>query len=370
MTALYIHIPWCIKKCPYCDFNSHQKRSELPESAYIEALLDDFRTDLVDLEQPEISSIFIGGGTPSLFSADSYQQLFSGLKDLVDFSPHLEITLEANPGTVEQARFDGYRTVGINRLSLGIQSFDPASLKLLGRIHDGQEALRAVTVARLAGFDNINLDLMYGTPHQTNEKAKQDLEIALSLNPEHLSWYQFTLEPNTYFYKHPPALPTEDAIADIEDMGIGLLEDQGLKRYEISAFALDGRRCQHNLTYWTFGDYFGIGAGAHAKIGQKRYEKHRQPQDYLDPNKPYVASTQILSKSDLIFEFMLNVSRLQRPIPFSLFSERTGLLSKELFPILNEAASRGLIVLSKDHWQVTAFGRRYTNDLQILAMVS
>lgn len=368
-TSLYIHIPWCIKKCPYCDFNSHEKSGILPEKAYIEALIEDFKADLTTFGEREIASIFIGGGTPSLLSAESYLLLFSRLQDLVSFAPHIEITLEANPGTVEQSRFDGYRETGINRLSLGVQSFNPAALKKIGRIHDEKEALKAVQIARKAGFDRINLDIMYALPSQTPDEALQDLKTAITLSPEHISWYQFTLEPNTYFYKHPPVLPHEDDLLKTEETGLQLLQQHGFNRYEISAFAREEQTCFHNLNYWTFGDYFGIGAGAHGKLSKDnlfRTQKYRQPQDYLDPNKSYLAEIKELTPKEIIFEWMLNAARLEAPIAYSLFTERTGLYFEILYPCLLEAEKQGFLRLSQTDWQVTPLGRQYTNDLQMI----
>lgn len=368
-TSLYIHMPWCIKKCPYCDFNSHQKTDYLPEDAYIKALLADFKLDLALSGKRELTSIFIGGGTPSLFSGESYQSLLSQLRSLVSFAKDIEITLEANPGSVEQARFEGYRKAGINRLSLGVQSFNRTSLKKIGRIHDEKEAMQAIHIARIVGFDNLNLDIMYGMPEQTPALALKDLEIALQFNPEHLSWYQFTLEPNTYFHKYPPRLPNEDYLAQIEASGLALLQENKLQRYEISAFARAHKQSQHNLNYWTFGDYFGIGAGAHGKLSTDcitRTRKHRQPDDYLDATKPYLIEQTILTPEDLVFEWMLNTTRLEQPIAYSAFTERTGLSIDQLQPLLIEAEHRQFITLSADHWQITPLGRRYTNDLQLL----
>jgi putative oxygen-independent coproporphyrinogen III oxidase len=371
-TSLYIHMPWCIKKCPYCDFNSHKSPEHLPEAAYINALLEDFELDLARFGPREISSVFIGGGTPSLFSGDSYQRLFSRLSDLVTFGKQIEITLEANPGTAEQARFEAYREIGINRLSLGIQSFHDPALKKLGRIHGSSEAKNAINMARLAGFDRINIDLMYGIPNQTLQLGLDDLQQALAFEVTHLSWYQFTLEPNTYFHKYPPVLPEENILEDIEEQGKHLLHTAGFQRYEISAFQRHDQASQHNLNYWTFGDYFGIGAGAHGKLTDfttqsiTRTQKHRLPKSYLDAGLPYQCETKVLSQHDMIFEFMLNATRLEERIPFILFTERTGLPLTMLLPILIKAKSAGWIELDENTWSVTSLGRRYTNDLQLL----
>ncbi|MDI9819575.1 MULTISPECIES: radical SAM family heme chaperone HemW [unclassified Legionella] len=366
--SLYIHIPWCIRKCPYCDFNSHKTSGPLPEKHYIQALIEDFKSDLTDFPPREITSIFIGGGTPSLFSAQAYDSLFSQLKQLVPFSSTVEITLEANPGTVEQQRFYDYRQLGINRLSLGIQSFNAQHLKALGRIHDDLQAHKAIEVARLAGFTNINIDLMHGLPNQSVQQGLDDLNQALAYKPEHLSWYQLTIEPNTVFYKQNPPLPNEDDACLLEEQGLALLSANGFHRYEISAFCQAEQFAYHNLNYWLFGDYYGIGAGAHGKITVSnqvyRTRKHRQPKDYLNPDKAFRATKELVAPDALIFEFMLNTTRLQQTIPYELFSQRSGLSQAILKPLLVKAAERKLIEFHENGWQVTALGRQYTNDLQ------
>lgn len=373
--SLYIHIPWCIRKCPYCDFNSHKSPENLPEDNYVSALIADLQLDLARFPGRVINSIFIGGGTPSLFSAQAYERLFNAIQLLLPFANDIEITLEANPGTVEQQRFNDYRKLGINRLSIGIQSFNPSHLKALGRIHDDQQAHRAIDAARLAGFDNINIDIMHGLPSQTLAEGIDDLRTALSHQPEHLSWYQLTIEPNTVFYKTQPPLPNEDDACTLEEEGFVLLESQQYKRYEISAFCQPGKPAQHNLNYWLFGDYYGIGAGAHGKLTSidgktiHRTRKHRQPTDYLNTEKPFLAACNLLSPNDLVFEFMLNATRLQQPVAHSLFTERTGLNLDALLPGLLTAQHKGLITLDESHWQITSLGRRYTNDLQALFLL-
>ncbi|KTD66784.1 MULTISPECIES: radical SAM family heme chaperone HemW [Legionella] len=368
--SLYIHIPWCIRKCPYCDFNSHKSPDTLPEQNYVQALIADLKTDLQHFETREICSIFIGGGTPSLFSAQAYDTLFTELKRLLPFAKDIEITMEANPGTVEQQRFTEYRHIGINRLSLGIQSFNPEHLHALGRIHDAQQAHRAIESARNAGFNNLNLDIMHGLPKQSVAQGVDDLRAAIAHQPEHLSWYQLTIEPNTVFYKEKPPLPSEDEAWLLEEEGLALLKESGFERYEISAFAQPHRQARHNLNYWLFGDYLGIGAGAHGKIttvnGIQRTRKHRQPKEYLDADKPFLASIETVEAADLLFEFMLNTTRLEQAIPLALFKQTTGLSLSHLLPKLKMAANKKLITLTDTHWQVTAFGRRYTNDLQAL----
>lgn len=366
--SLYIHIPWCIRKCPYCDFNSHKSPEVLPEQNYVQALITDLKADLQHFETREICSIFIGGGTPSLFSAQAYDTLFTALKNLLPFSQNIEITMEANPGSVEQQRFSEYRQLGINRLSLGIQSFNPDHLRALGRIHDAQQAHRAIESARNAGFSNLNLDIMHGLPKQSVAQGIEDLRTALAHQPEHLSWYQLTIEPNTVFYKENPPLPSEDDAWLLEEAGLALLNNSGFERYEISAFAKPDKQARHNLNYWLFGDYLGIGAGAHGKFTTSnkvlRTRKHRQPKDYLNPDKVFLASIESVDTHELIFEFMLNTTRLEQAIPLELFSSTTGLPLDLLLPKLKEAENKKLITITESHWQVTTLGRRYTNDLQ------
>lgn len=371
-TALYIHIPWCIRKCPYCDFNSHKSPDNLPESAYVDALIADFKADLAAFPQREISSIFIGGGTPSLFSAKAYETLFSQLRALIPFQDHLEITLEANPGTVEQQRFNDYRQLGINRLSLGIQSFNSQHLKALGRIHDDQQAHRAIDTARQAGFDNINIDIMHGLPGQSVEQGLEDLDKAIAHAPEHLSWYQLTIEPNTVFYKQRPTLPDEDEACLLEEQGFEKLALNHYDRYEISAFCRNENAAQHNMNYWLFGDYFGIGAGAHGKLSSTdknhicRTRKQRQPVDYLNANKAFLAATEEIDQPSRIFEYMLNLTRLEQAIPNQHFRDQTGLSFDVLKPALIKAEAKGLLLMNEEYWQITALGRRYTNNLQAL----
>lgn len=374
MTSLYIHIPWCIKKCPYCDFNSHKSPTNLPEEDYIKRLILDFEQDLSFFSPRSIDTLFIGGGTPSLLSAKAYDSLFNQLQSLVTFNNAIEITMEANPGTVEQQRFKDYRTLGINRLSLGIQSFNPIHLKKLGRIHDDKQAHNALITARAAGFDNINIDIMHSLPNQTPAEGLDDLKTALSYTPEHISWYQLTLEPNTIFYKQRPSLPHEDEIEELETQGLAYLSENGFYRYEISAFSQPNKQAQHNLNYWLFGDYYGIGAGAHGKLSEKnniyRTRKQRQPNEYLNPQKNVLAEKTLISDEDKIFEFMLNTTRLEQPIPLNLFTQTTGLSLKKLQSKLDLAVTQKLINLTESTWQVSELGRRYTNNLQALFLSS
>lgn len=370
--SLYIHIPWCIRKCPYCDFNSHKSPDILPEMAYVDALLRDLDEDLLRVTSREIESIFIGEGTPSLFSADAYARLFAGLSARLNFKKEIEITLEANPGSVDESRFTDYRALGINRLSLGVQSFDSQHLKALGRIHDGSQAHHAIERARRAGFNNLNLDIMHGLPNQTVAEGLEDLRHAMSYQPEHLSWYQLTIETNTVFYKQQPPLPDEDTLEHLEEAGFALLADHGWQRYEISAFCRNGQVSQHNMNYWLFGDYLGIGAGAHGKITADavyRTRKHRQPKDYLAPDKAFLAECLSISPADRLLEFVLNTSRLQQAIPHALLTERTGLAWDDACHLFQQAQTKGLLTMSDDTWQVTPLGRRYTNDLQALFLL-
>lgn len=373
--ALYIHVPWCVRKCPYCDFNSHEAgRGELPEAGYVAALLADLDHDLVFVNQRDITSLFIGGGTPSLLSARAYDTLFTGLQERLHFASDIEITLEANPGTVEQAKFRDYRSLGINRLSIGVQSFDAAQLHALGRIHGRDEAIRAADAARAAGFDNFNLDLMHGLPGQTPDAAIADLDQAIALAPTHLSWYQLTIEPNTVFFSKPPALPEDEALADIEDAGFARLADAGYARYEVSAFARAGHQCRHNRNYWEFGDYLALGAGAHGKVTREdgavwRFRKTRLPRDYLAATRrqagdgnPFTSERSTVAADELPFEFMLNALRLVDGVDASLFSARTGLPPERIARTLAALRARGLLAPAEDRIACTATGLRFLND--------
>ena len=364
--SLYIHIPWCVRKCPYCDFNSHE-RAERPEDDYLHALLADLEGDLRDVAGRSIETVFIGGGTPSLMSADFYRQLFHRLRERLTFAPDAEITLEANPGTLEAGRFAGFREAGINRLSIGVQSFNADHLQVLGRIHGPQEAHAAVREARDAGFDNINLDLMHSLPGQSAEQALQDLQQALDLGPEHLSWYQLTIEPNTAFYRAPPTLPDDDAIADTEQAGLAFLADHGLQRYEVSAFARPERQCRHNLNYWRFGDYLGIGAGAHGKITRPaedqilRYRKTRLPEHYLaDPAGARRGDEPI---EDRLLEVLLNALRLVDGIDRDILLARTGLTPAAVEATLAPLRHSGLLVADPQRMACTPLGLRYLNTV-------
>jgi len=363
--ALYVHVPWCVRKCPYCDFNSHAFAGRLPEQEYVATLLTDLEAELELAGGRSLRSIFIGGGTPSLFSAEAIAQLLDGVRARCRLTRGCEISMEANPGTAEAGRFHGYRAAGVNRLSLGVQSLDDAKLAALGRIHSAAEVVAAVAMARAAGFDNLNLDLMYGLPGQTPQQALADLQAALDLVPEHLSWYQLTLEPNTPFHRQPPVLPEDDSVWEMQARGSRLLRAAGFRQYEVSAWARPGRRCRHNLNYWRFGDYIGIGAGAHGKLtspaGVLRRWKARGPEQYLDP-KRRLAGEQLVDRQDLPFEFMLNVLRLQQGVRPELFAERTGLALDDSQPVLAGLQARGLLRI-RPRLACTARGRRFLNEV-------
>ncbi|WP_084092282.1 radical SAM family heme chaperone HemW [Andreprevotia lacus] len=373
--ALYIHFPWCVKKCPYCDFNSHAVRGQggdgldpALEAQYIDALLRDLETCLPLVWGRPVTSIFMGGGTPSLFSAQSMDTLLAGIRARVKLLPDSEITLEANPGTFEAAKFAGYREAGINRLSIGIQSFNPAHLKALGRIHNDDEALRAVEIAH-RHFDNFNLDIMYALPQQTLEQALSDIDRAIDCQSTHLSAYHLTLEPNTLFHRYPPNLPDDDMAADMQDAIEERLAAAGFEHYETSAFAKPGRRARHNLNYWTFGDYLGIGAGAHAKISFPdkiiRQMRYKQPGEYLQQMAAgsAVQTEEAVTLEQLPFEFMLNLLRLTEGFDLTLFTERTGLPITKLVHEVERARADGLLERELNHVCPTARGRRFLNAL-------
>ena len=366
--ALYIHIPWCVRKCPYCDFNSHTASPVLPEEEYVDALLADLDQDLHAVYGRELSSIFFGGGTPSLFSAAALGRLLKGVEQRIRFAADIEITLEANPGTFEQDKFIAYRALGINRLSIGIQSFQEAKLKALGRIHNGAEAIRAADMARLAGFDNFNLDLMHGLPDQSLDDALGDLRQAIAMQPTHLSWYQLTLEPNTVFWNQPPVLPEDDTLWDIQEAGQALLAEHGYAQYEVSAYAQPGLAARHNLNYWSFGDFIGIGAGAHGKLSHPdgrivRTWKTRLPKDYLNPAKNFQAGEKYLGDDELPFEFLMNALRLTEGVAAELYPQRTGLTLQSLAQGRREAEQSGLLQVEPSRLAATERGQLFLNDL-------
>ncbi|GMQ88236.1 MAG: radical SAM family heme chaperone HemW [Gammaproteobacteria bacterium] len=369
--SLYIHFPWCVHKCPYCDFNSHAIRGEVPESAYVEALLKDLEQELPAVWGRTMQTVFMGGGTPSVFSPQAIDQLLSGVRARLPLSPDAEITLEANPGTLEQEKFAGYRKAGVNRLSIGIQSLDDTHLKALERIHSAEQAIHAAAAARRAGFDDFNLDLMFGLPGQTTAQSCDDLLAAIELQPTHLSWYQLTLEPNTRFYAQPPLLPDNDRLWDMQHQGHSQLAAHGYTQYEVSAFAQAGRRCRHNLNYWRFGDYIGIGAGAHGKITDggrgviARRWKQRHPQTYLETagSEQCIDGQRHLTEAETVFEFALNRLRLRQGFELGEFEAGCGLQRRRILPILQQAASDGLLVLDESKVQHTDEGWRFLNDL-------
>ncbi|HMX98686.1 MAG TPA: radical SAM family heme chaperone HemW [Agitococcus sp.] len=366
--SLYIHVPWCVRKCPYCDFNSHTSPQSLPEKAYVAALIADLQADLAWVQGRKIGSVFIGGGTPSLFSGQTYQDLFTQLRQHLDFSSDCEVTLEANPATVEHDNFEGYLAAGINRLSLGVQSFNPTHLQTLGRIHSQQDAFNAIQLAKTAGFSNFNLDLMHGLPQQDLSQALEDIDYALSFKPTHLSWYQLTIEPNTAFYRQPPALPDDDILWAIQEAGQQKLAQAGFQQYEVSAYSQQ-RPSKHNLNYWQFGDYLAIGAGAHGKVttpeGIFRYRKTRLPKDYLAaaPQQQARLGLEKIVTEDLYFEFMMNALRLKNGVPIDYFEQRTGLAWSDLLTQIQPALNKQWLTLDNQHIKCTDLGFNYLNDV-------
>ncbi len=367
--ALYVHIPWCVQKCPYCDFNSHAQKQAIPEAEYVAALLEDLSANLADVAGRKLDSIFIGGGTPSLFSAQAIERLLSGIRARIPFADDIEITLEANPGTVEAGRFAGYQAAGVNRISIGVQSFDPQQLQKLGRIHDPDQARAAARQAAGLGLRSFNLDLMHGLPGQSLEQALDDLRQAIALAPPHLSWYQLTIEPNTAFGARPPRLPEDDTLWEIQERGHELLEAAGYRQYEISAYAKPGFECQHNLNYWRFGDYLGIGCGAHGKLSDPqtgaihRTVKIKHPKGYLDPTRPYLDERWLVPPEELPFEYFMNRFRLFEPCPKQQFVDRTGLPLTQITSLMQAAIRKELIADDGDVWRVTELGHRYLNVL-------
>ncbi len=366
--SLYIHTPWCVRKCPYCDFNSHE-RGELPEEAYLQALLVDLEQDLQLAGERPVETVFIGGGTPSLMSPAFYRELFAGIRARLPLSSHAEITLEANPGTTEAARFEGFREAGINRLSIGVQSFNNGHLQALGRIHDASAAVRAATQARAAGFDNLNLDIMHALPGQSQAQALSDLEQAIALQPTHLSWYELTIEPNTVFYRSPPQQPDGDSMADTEEAGFALLARHDYHRYEVSAFARPGLECRHNRNYWEFGDYLGIGAGAHSKLTQAadnailRFQKTRKPEDYLANPALSRRQNPPVTGTDRLFEALLNGLRLTGGISLQVVADRTGVNTAEWTGLLGELQHQGLLAIENGRIRCTDTGLRHLNGV-------
>lgn len=369
--SLYVHIPWCVQKCPYCDFNSHAQPSSIPEAAYIACLLADLDADLDYVQGRHLCSIFIGGGTPSLFSASGIAQLLQGIEQRIPFAEQIEITLEANPGTFETERFAGFVAAGVNRLSIGVQSLQASQLRKLGRIHDPEQAQQAAAHAATLPLASFNLDLMHGLPGQTLATAMADLEGIIALNPPHISWYQLTIEPNTLFASKPPVLPDDDILWEIYEQGHLRLAAAGYEQYEVSAYGKPGHRGQHNLNYWRFGDYLGIGCGAHGKITLPnagtiiRTEKIKHPRGYMDLTRSYTFKQWQVPASELLFEYFMNRLRLLAPVPKAEFQACTGLPVSAAESALADAIAKGFIVSSAEHWHTTATGRLYLN--QVLA---
>jgi oxygen-independent coproporphyrinogen-3 oxidase len=369
--SLYVHFPWCVKKCPYCDFNSHEVKNQFDESAYLSAVRADLEAALPLIWGRKIYTVFIGGGTPSLMSAAGLDRLLSDIRTLLPIDSAAEITMEANPGTFEAEKFKQYRVSGVNRLSIGIQSFNSKHLSALGRIHNGDEARRAIAIAQ-ENFENFNLDLMFALPGQSLQESIADLQTALSFDPNHLSLYHLTLEPNTYFAKFPPAIPDDDLSAEMQEQIQVSMADAGYQHYEVSAFAKPNHASRHNLNYWNFGDYLGVGAGAHSKLSFPnriiRQVRHKQPKAYMEAASlgNAIQESHEITKDALPFEFMLNALRLNQGFDTGLFYERTGLLINSIEGVLNQAETRGLI--ERDHLRIqpTELGRRFLNDLQEL----
>ena len=382
--SLYIHVPWCVRKCPYCDFNSHKAEEHIPETEYVQALLDDLEADLSYVQGREIQTIFIGGGTPSLLSVEAYKNLLAGLQEKVTFVKDIEITMEANPGTFEAVKFAGYRKLGINRLSIGVQSFADHQLKHLGRIHDGQQAVAAIKMAKEAGFDNFNIDLMHGLPDQSEAQALADIQQAIDLGPTHMSWYQLTIEPNTEFFKRPPVLPEDETLWGIQEAGQALLAKHGFVQYEVSAYAQAGKQATHNLNYWQFGDYLGIGAGAHGKVTDLvnapesltaspvfRTWKTRAPKDFLNAGKSdsqkkeksFLAGKESIQNEDLGLEFLMNALRLQQGFDLNLFEQRTGYPLETIANGIQQATDKGLLVRNGNQIQTSEKGSLFLNEI-------
>ena len=370
--SLYVHLPWCVRKCPYCDFNSHSAGAGAPTQRYVDALLTDLEQEAERAAGRTIESLFLGGGTPSLFAPEEISRLLTGVHERFDVADDAEITMEANPGTVECGAPAGYREAGVNRLSIGAQSFDDDALRQLGRIHSSDDIRRAVGEVKSAGFDNFNLDLMHGLPGQTLATAESDVRAALELDPTHISWYQLTLEPNTVFHARPPEnLPDEETAYEIQDAGAALLRDAGFEQYEVSAWARDSRHCRHNVNYWLFGDYLAVGAGAHGKLSDEarvfRYRKPANPLQYMlvMEGNPAGGELEPVTDGDLLFEFMLNALRLNDGFQETVFLERTGLSAQRLQQASSGAVARGLLERGTDStWRPTDLGRRFLNDLQ------
>jgi len=369
--AVYVHLPWCVQKCPYCDFNSHALKQPLSELTYVQAVLTDLSDQLSVLKGRQLNSIFFGGGTPSLFSGDAIGKLIDSIYQQLDIQHPVEVTLEANPGTVDAVNFHDYIDVGVNRISLGVQSFDTDALVRLGRIHNAKAAIQAFQLARRVGFTNINIDLMFGLPQQTLTEGLSDLQQAIELEPEHISWYQLTLEPHTPFYRQPPLLPSHDEIYALYQQGRDLLKRAGYEAYEVSAYAKPGYPCQHNVNYWRYGDYVGVGAGAHGKITQQqpwqllRTRKQAHPNAYLRDPKAFAAHDSVLAE-EMTFEYMLNHLRLVQPVDFAHFEAYTQQNRESLITRAADALERDLLTLTPTHLALTEQGRLFLDDVVAL----
>ena len=368
--SLYIHIPWCVRKCPYCDFNSHQADHAVPEQHYVATLLRDLEQELELVQGRALHSVFFGGGTPSLFSGAAISSILEGVSRRIPLKTDAEVTLEANPGTVEAEKFHAFVEAGVNRISLGVQSFNDDQLQALGRIHDSEQAVSAIELAQGVGLASFNIDLMHGLPGQNIADARADLQRAASYRPPHISWYQLTIEPNTRFYKNPPRLPPESVLADIQDQGEAILGTEGYRQYEVSAFARSGYRCHHNLNYWQFGDYLGIGAGAHSKLTDLsqsqvlRFSRTRLPADYLAQRSgDFRVSERALTPQDLVAEYMMNALRLQEGFELRDFTARTGLATEVLNQPLQSLLQKELLQLDQSRVSATALGRRYLDTV-------
>jgi len=369
--SLYVHIPWCVRKCPYCDFNSHALKDDIPEQAYVIALLADLEHDLPAVWGRAVDTVFIGGGTPSLFSPDAIDRLLCGIRARITLDPAAEITLEANPGTVDREHFRGFREAGVNRLSIGVQSFQSDLLEKIGRIHDGREAIRAVEAAHDTGFENFNLDLMFGLPGQSSAQVNADLHTAIDLEPAHISWYELTIEPNTWFHRHPPQRPDDDTLWDMQATGQRVLGEHGFSRYEVSAYARPGKQCRHNLNYWQFGDYLGIGAGAHGKITDAaqqrilRTAKTRHPDRYLEMagHDTCTSTTASLSTHDAVLEYVMNALRLDGGFSREAFATNTGLPFSITEGPVARALDDGLLIEQGTQLLASEHGQRYLNEL-------
>ncbi|MCJ8301812.1 radical SAM family heme chaperone HemW [Shewanella sp.] len=366
--SLYIHIPWCVQKCPYCDFNSHGQNGELPQQEYVDALLADLRNDLHYVQGRKIHTIFIGGGTPSLFDAAQIERLLTGVNEMIPFSEQIEITMEANPGTLEHDDFEAYSKAGVTRLSIGVQSFSTDKLNLLGRIHGKDEAQIAAQKAQSSGYRSFNLDLMHGLPNQSFEEAMADIDTAAKLSPPHLSWYQLTIEQNTLFHSKPPQLPDDEALWHIYEQGQKKLADLGYEQYEISAYAKPGFQCQHNINYWQFGDYLGIGCGAHGKVTLLqqnqilRTVKIKHPKGYLAADE-YTFDTVEVTEDERPLEYLMNRFRLMSAIPKAEFEQRTGLSHRVIAQGIEKAKNKTLLIENETHWELTAKGKMFVNEL-------